>query len=93
MTAKPPRGGKTGKSVSPKRTLHKDKAPPPMWAEFLKDVKKFREDAGLTVAEVADILGVTTAKILIWERGTSTPHPHDLCVYLAAIGAKRLRVE
>ncbi len=88
-----PRGGKTGKSMAPKKTLYKDKGIPPLWADFLKTLKKRREDAGLTVAEVAELLGITPAKILIWERGASTPHPYDLCVYLEAIGVTGIELK
>ena len=93
MNTTPSRGGRTGKSVAPRRTLYRDAGPPALWKAFLKDLKKFREDAGLTAQEAADGLGVSVAKILIWERGTSTPHPHDLCVYLEFLGVKRLSVE
>lgn len=93
MTGSPVRGGRTGKSVAPKKTLHKDKAAPPMWKGFMNSVKRFREDAGLSVQEVADALGVTPAKIYIWENGKSTPHPHDLCVYLAILGVRNIKPE
>ena len=93
MTTNLPRGGKTGKSIAPRRTVHKDKGIPALWIAFLKDLKKFREDAGLSVAEAAEVLGVTPAKIYIWENGKSTPHPYDLCVYLEVLGVKRFHVE
>lgn len=93
MSGVPVRGGKSGKSVAPKKTLWKDRGAPPLWQAFCKDLKKYREDAGMTAAEAADALGVTVAKILIWERGTSAPHPFDLCVYLDMLGVKRIGLE
>lgn len=93
MSGTPVRGGATGKSVAPKKTLHKDAKTPQLWKDFMNSVKRFREDAGLSVQEVADALGVSVAKIYIWENGKSTPHPHDLCVYLALLGVKHIKPE
>jgi DNA-binding XRE family transcriptional regulator len=88
-----PRGGTSGKSVAPRKTLYKDKEPPALWKGFLRDLKKYREAAGISAQEAADALGVSPAKIYIWENGKSTPHPHDLCVYLAMLGVKRFTIE
>lgn len=93
MSGVPPRGGSSGRSVAPRQTLYKDKGVPQMWQAFVKDMKKFREDAGLTPQEVADLLGVSPAKVYLWENGKSTPHPHDLCVLLTVLGVKRITIE
>lgn len=79
--------------MPPRRTLHKDKSVPPMWQAFAKDIKKFREDAGMSPNEVAEALGVSVAKIYMWENGRTTPHPYDLCVYLEVLGVKRITLE
>lgn len=93
MTGTPVRGGKSGKSIAPKKTLYKAKDAHPMWKAFMGQVKKFREEAGVTPQEAADALGVSIAKIYIWENAKSTPHPHDLCVYLEFLGAKGIDLE
>lgn len=76
--------------MAPRKTVYKGDAMPPMYKAFLGDLKKFREDAGLTPAEAAIALGVTTAKIYTWENGHSIPHPYDLCEYLKILGVNRI---
>lgn len=91
MTAtNPPRGGKTGKSFAPRKTLYKDAKPPKLWTEYLAALRKFREDHGMTTREVATTMGVSIALISNWERGHSVPHPYDFCVYLETIGVTRI---
>lgn len=87
------RGGVTGKSMAPRKTLYKDKGIPPLWRAFCRDLKKFREDAGMSPNEVAEALGVSVAKVYMWENGRTTPHPYDLCVLLDALGVKRIGLE
>lgn len=89
----PVRGGATGRSVAPKNTLYKDKGVPLLWQAFIRDLKRFREDAGLSPNEAAEALGVSVAKVYMWENGKTTPHPYDLCVYLEVLGAKRIGLE
>lgn len=93
MTGLPPRGGVSGKSVAPRKTVYKDKGVPPMWKAFCDDLRSFRENKGMTPNDLAEALGVSVAKIYLWEAGKTTPHPYDLCVLLGALGAKRIVVE
>lgn len=93
MTAALPRGGKSGKSVAPRKTVYKAKKAPAMWENFWADCREFRKSKGMTIKDVAEAMGVSIALLSNWERMNSTPHPHDLMVYLETIGAKRLTVE
>lgn len=92
MTALP-RGGKSGRSVAPRKTIYRDKKIPPMWQEFLDNLKAFRESKGLSQRDAATAMGVSVTVVSLWEKGKSTPHPYDLMVYLEVIGAKQLTVE
>jgi ribosome-binding protein aMBF1 (putative translation factor) len=90
---KPVRGGTSGRSFAPKRTIYKGKDVPPMWKEFMAANRKFREDHGLSAQALADLMGVSLSVVYAWEQGVAQPHPWDLTVYLEAIGAKKLTIE
>lgn len=93
MTTALPRGGKTGKSVAPRKTVHKSTKAPHMWTQFLAEMAEFRKAKGMTGKDVAVAMGVSVALVSNWERGFSVPHPYDLTVYLEAIGVTRITVE
>jgi ribosome-binding protein aMBF1 (putative translation factor) len=89
----PPRGGKTGKSFAPRKTIYKDKKPPALWTQYLADLREFREANGVSTRDVAVAMGTTVTVVSNWERGFTTPHPWDFCVYLEAIGVTRIKPE
>jgi DNA-binding XRE family transcriptional regulator len=93
VTSTPPRGGATGRSFAPKRTIYKGDKAPKMWVEFMADCKKYREAHGMTGRDVALVMGVSPAVVSLMERGISQPHPWDLTVYLEAIGITKITVE
>lgn len=85
------RGGTTGRSFAPRRTIYKGKDAPKMWVEFMSECKKYREDHGLTAKDLATLMGVSVAVIYAWEQAVAQPHPWDLTVYLELIGYDKLR--
>lgn len=87
------RGGTSGRSFAPRRTIYKDKNAPQMWVEFMAANKKYREEHGLSAQALASLMGVSVGVIYTWEQGIAQPHPWDLTVYLEAIGYERLRGE
>lgn len=87
-----PRGGATGRSFAPRRTMYKGKDAPAMWLEFMADCRRFREDHGISTRDVATLMGVSIGVVSLLERGVSQPHPWDLTVYLEAIGITRITV-
>lgn len=89
----PHRGGRTGRSVAPRKAIYKDDKPHPMWDAFRSSWRPLREAAGLSVAEVAQAMGVSVAKIYLYENGGSVPHPYDLCVYLDIIGVRDITAQ
>lgn len=46
-----------------------------------------REDAGLTITELADVSGLSRASLYHWEGGTKHPNLHSLLVLAKALGA------
>lgn len=90
---KPVRGGGTGRSFAPRRTIYKGKDVPLMWRDFMQECKKYREDHGLTANDLAALMGVSVAVVYAWEQAVAQPHPWDLTVYLELIGYTKLRGE
>lgn len=86
------RGGTSGRSFAPKRTIYKGKDVPPMWKQFMADCRKFREEHGLSAKDLAVLMGVSVSVIYAWEQGVAQPHPWDLTVYLEAIGAEKFTI-
>ena len=87
------RGGTTGRSFAPRRTIYKGKEAPSMWKDFMKRNREFRESRHLSVKDLAAIMGVTVSVIYAWEQAVAQPHPWDLTVYLEAIGVEKITVE
>lgn len=46
-----------------------------MATKFCNKLKRIREKAGMTQAEIAKMLGVPTARVSQWEREFRTPKP------------------
>lgn len=95
MTAakKPVRGGAAGRSFAPRRTIYKGKDVPPMWADFMRSCREYREAHGLSAKDLATLMGVSVAVVYAWEQAVAQPHPWDLTVYLELIGYTKLRGE
>lgn len=51
--------------------------------------KAIREHAGVTVAELAQVVGVSRQAIYRWEQGTRTPRGAVMHVYLAVLDELR----
>lgn len=84
------RGGATGRSFAPRRTIYKGREAPEMWLAFMAECKKFREEHGLAAKDLATLMGVSVAVVYAWESGVAQPHPWDLTVYLKFIGYDKL---
>jgi len=90
---KPVRGGASGRSYAPRRTLYKGDKAPPMWLSFMAECRKFREERGMTAKQVALQMESTLAVVSLLEKGVSVPHPWDLTIYLQAIGVEKINIE
>lgn len=88
------RGGQTGRSVAPRRTMYKGDKAPALWSEFMARCRAHREAHGISTRDVAALMGgVSVGVVTLLERGVSQPHPWDLTVYLEAIGVTAITVE
>jgi helix-turn-helix protein len=93
VTSAKPRGGTTGRSYAPRRTLYKGEKAPAMWVQFMAQCREFRKSHGMSTRDASALSGLSVGVISLLERGTSQPHPWDLTVYLEAIGITKINVE
>ncbi len=57
------------------------------------DLKRAREDLGLTQIDVSKAVGVSVASYRIWEQGGGNPGPENLEKLLKVLGLKEIPQE